>query len=380
MDKRVANILGREAHRQTTTIELIASENFASDAVMDLCGSCFTNKYAEGYPRKRYYNGCEHMDEIEDLAIEELKKLYVCNYANVQPHSGVNANIAVYQALMQPGDTLMGMDLASGGHLSHGAPPTLSGKVYNAVTYGVDENGLLDYDHIEQIANLNSPKVIVAGASAYPRQINWLAFRQIADNVGAKLVVDMAHYSGLIAGRVYDSPLPYADVVTSTTHKTLRGPRGGMILWNKDEYTKKINSSIFPGTQGGPLMNIIAAKAQCYIEANTDEFKDYSTQVIKNAQAMARQLEQYGIKVLTGGTDSHIILIDLSDSKYSGREAADILEKNGITVNKNGIPNDPRNFIETSGIRIGTAAETTRGHKEYWFRELAQKIANLIKG
>jgi len=380
MDKRVANILGREAHRQTTTIELIASENFASDAVMDLCGSCFTNKYAEGYPRKRYYNGCEHMDEIEDLAIEELKKLYVCNYANVQPHSGVNANTAVYQALMQPGDTLMGMDLASGGHLSHGAPPTLSGKVYNAVTYGVDENGLLDYDHIEQIANLNSPKVIVAGASAYPRQINWLAFRQIADNVGAKLVVDMAHYSGLIAGRVYDSPLPYADVVTSTTHKTLRGPRGGMILWNKDEYTKKINSSIFPGTQGGPLMNIIAAKAQCYIEANTDEFKDYSTQVIKNAQAMARQLEQYGIKVLTGGTDSHIILIDLSDSKYSGREAADILEKNGITVNKNGIPNDPRNFIETSGIRIGTAAETTRGHKEYWFRELAQKIANLIKG
>ena len=380
MDKRVANILGREAHRQTTTIELIASENFASDAVMDLCGSCFTNKYAEGYPRKRYYNGCEHMDEIEDFAIEELKKLYVCNYANVQPHSGVNANTAVYQALMQPGDTLMGMDLASGGHLSHGAPPTLSGKVYNAVTYGVDENGLLDYDHIEQIANLNSPKVIVAGASAYPRQINWLAFRQIADNVGAKLVVDMAHYSGLIAGRVYDSPLPYADVVTSTTHKTLRGPRGGMILWNKDEYTKKINSSIFPGTQGGPLMNIIAAKAQCYIEANTDEFKDYSTQVIKNAQAMARQLEQYGIKVLTGGTDSHIILIDLSDSKYSGREAADILEKNGITVNKNGIPNDPRNFIETSGIRIGTAAETTRGHKEYWFRELAQKIANLIKG
>lgn len=380
MDKRVANILGREAHRQTTTIELIASENFASDAVMDLCGSCFTNKYAEGYPRKRYYNGCEHMDEIEDLAIEELKKLYVCNYANVQPHSGVNANTAVYQALMQPGDTLMGMDLASGGHLSHGAPPTLSGKVYNAVTYGVDENGLLDYDHIEQIANLNSPKVIVAGASAYPRQINWLAFRQIADNVGAKLVVDMAHYSGLIAGKVYDSPLPYADVVTSTTHKTLRGPRGGMILWNKDEYTKKINSSIFPGTQGGPLMNIIAAKAQCYIEANTDEFKDYSTQVIKNAQAMARQLEQYGIKVLTGGTDSHIILIDLSDSKYSGREAADILEKNGITVNKNGIPNDPRNFIETSGIRIGTAAETTRGHKEYWFRELAQKIANLIKG
>lgn len=380
MDKRVYEILDRELDRQSSTIELIASENFASKAVMDLCGSVFTNKYAEGYSGKRYYNGCEHMDEIEDLAIEELKKLYVCNYANVQPHSGVNANTAVYQAFMKPGDVIMGMDLASGGHLSHGAPPTLSGKVYNAVTYGVDENGLLDYDHIEQIANLNSPKVIVAGASAYPRQIDWLAFRRIADNVGAKLVVDMAHYSGLIAGKVYDSPLAYADVVTSTTHKTLRGPRGGMILWNNDAYTKKINSAIFPGTQGGPLMNIIAAKAQCYIEANTDEFKEYSLQVVKNAQAMARQLELYGMEVLTGGTDSHIILIDLSDSKYSGREAADILEKNGITVNKNGIPNDPRNFVETSGIRIGTAAETTRGNKEYWFRELAQKIANLLKG
>lgn len=380
MDNRVAEILAKEAHRQTTTIELIASENFASDAVMDLCGSCFTNKYAEGYPGKRYYNGCEHMDEIEDLAIEELKKLYVCNFANVQPHSGVNANTAVYQALMNPGDTLMGMDLASGGHLSHGAPPTLSGKVYNAVTYGVDENGYLDYDLIEGIARLNTPKVIVAGASAYPRQIDWLAFRQIADGVGAKLVVDMAHYSGLIAGKVYNSPLPYADVVTSTTHKTLRGPRGGMILWNNEEYTKKINSSIFPGTQGGPLMNIIAAKAQCYIEANTDEFKEYSQQVVKNAQAMALSLNQYGMKLLTDGTDSHIILIDLSDSKHSGRQAADILEKNGITVNKNGVPNDPRNFVETSGIRIGTAAETTRGYKEYWFRELAQKIVNILRG
>ncbi len=379
MDTRVQGILDREIDRQSTTVELIASENFASQSVMDLCGSVFTNKYAEGYPGKRYYNGCEHMDEIEDLAIEELKKLYVCNFANVQPHSGVNANTAVYQAFMKPGDTLMGMDLASGGHLSHGAPPTLSGKVYKAVTYGVDENGLLDYDYIEQLARKNTPKVIVAGASAYPRQINWLAFRQIADSVGAILVVDMAHYSGLIAGKVYDSPLPYADVVTSTTHKTLRGPRGGMILWNKEEYTKRINSSIFPGTQGGPLMNIIAAKAQCYIEANTDEFRDYSAQVVKNAQVMARQLEQYGIDVLTGGTDSHIILIDLRTSKHSGREAADILEKNGITVNKNGVPNDPRNFIETSGIRIGTAAETTRGHKEYWFRELAQKIANLLR-
>ena len=380
MHEQIKKILDKEQKRQDTTIELIASENYASQAVMDLCGSIFTNKYAEGYPGKRYYNGCEHMDEIEQLAIDKVCELYECEYANVQPHSGVNANTAVYQALMNPGDTLMGMDLASGGHLSHGAPPTLSGKVYNAVTYGVGEDGLLNYEEIRALAKVSKPKVIVAGASAYPRQINWQAFKDIADGIGAYLVVDMAHYSGLVAGKVYDSPLPYADVVTSTTHKTLRGPRGGMILWNNPDYTKKFNSSIFPGTQGGPLMNIIAAKAQCYMEANTDEFRDYSAQVIKNAQAMARQLEQYGIEVLTGGTDSHILLIDLSDSKYSGRQAADLLEENGITVNKNGVPNDPRNFIETSGIRIGTAAETTKGHKEYWFRELAQKIANLLRG
>ena len=380
MHEQIKKILDKEQKRQDTTIELIASENYASQAVMDLCGSIFTNKYAEGYPGKRYYNGCEHMDEIEQLAIDKVCELYGCEYANVQPHSGVNANTAVYQALMNPGDTLMGMDLASGGHLSHGAPPTLSGKVYNAVTYGVGEDGLLNYEEIRALAKVSRPKVIVAGASAYPRQINWQAFKDIADGIGAYLVVDMAHYSGLVAGKVYDSPLPHADVVTSTTHKTLRGPRGGMILWNNPDYTKKFNSSIFPGTQGGPLMNIIAAKAQCYMEANTDEFRDYSAQVIKNAQAMARQLEQYGIEVLTGGTDSHILLIDLSDSKYSGRQAADLLEENGITVNKNGVPNDPRNFIETSGIRIGTAAETTKGHKEYWFRELAQKIANLLRG
>tara|TARA_B100001287_G_scaffold102087_1_gene85778 strand:+ start:519 stop:1661 length:1143 start_codon:yes stop_codon:yes gene_type:complete len=380
MHEQIKTILDKEQKRQDTTIELIASENYASQAVMDLCGSIFTNKYAEGYPGKRYYNGCDYMDEIEQLAIDKVCELYDCEYANVQPHSGVNANTAVYQALMNPGDTLMGMDLASGGHLSHGAPPTLSGKVYNAVTYGVGEDGLLNYEEIRALAKVSKPKVIVAGASAYPRQINWQAFKDIADGIGAYLVVDMAHYSGLVAGKVYDSPLPYADVVTSTTHKTLRGPRGGMILWNNPDYTKKFNSGIFPGTQGGPLMNIIAAKAQCYIEANTDEFRDYSAQVIKNAQAMARQLEQYGIEVLTGGTDSHILLIDLSDSKYSGRQAADLLEENGITVNKNGVPNDPRNFVETSGIRIGTAAETTKGHKEYWFRELAQKIANLLRG
>tara|TARA_A100001035_G_scaffold260374_1_gene238587 strand:- start:453 stop:1598 length:1146 start_codon:yes stop_codon:yes gene_type:complete len=377
---KIKEILDREINRQNDTIELIASENFASQAVKDLCGSVFTNKYAEGYSGKRYYNGCDHMDEIEDLAIDEVTKLYKCQFANVQPHSGVGANTAVYQALMNPGDVLMGMDLASGGHLSHGAPPTLSGKVYNSVTYGVGEDGLLNYEEIRALAKVSRPKVIVAGASAYPRQIDWKAFKDIADGVGAFLVADMAHYSGLVAGGVYDSPLPYADVVTSTTHKTLRGPRGGMILWNNPEYSKKINSAIFPGTQGGPLMNIIAAKAQCFMEANTDEFKEYSEQVVKNAQAMALTLKQYGMSVLTEGTDSHIILLDLSDSKYSGRGAADLLERNGITVNKNGIPNDPRNFVETSGIRIGTAAETTRGNKEYWFRELGQKIVRILNG
>ena len=376
----VEEILNKEIDRQNNTIELIASENFASQAVKDLCVSVFTNKYAEGYSGKRYYNGCDHMDEIEDLAIDQVTKLYKCQFANVQPHSGVGANTAVYQALMNPGDTILGMDLASGGHLSHGAPPTLSGKFYKAISYGVDDNGLIDYEEIEKIAAIHKPKVIVAGASAYPRKINWQSFKYIANMVGAKLVCDMAHYSGLIAGDQYPSPLPYADVVTSTTHKTLRGPRGGMILWNDGDLTKKINSAIFPGTQGGRLMNIIAAKAQCFMEANTEEFKEYSEQVVKNARAMALSLGQYGMSVLTGGTDSHIILLDLSDSKYSGRGAADLLERNGITVNKNGIPNDPRNFVETSGIRIGTAAETTRGNKEYWFRELAQRIVRILNG
>ena len=374
----VEEILNWEQYRQDTTVELIASENFASQAVMDLCGSVFTNKYAEGYPGKRYYNGCAHMDKIEDLAIDNVKKLYNCNFANVQPHSGVNANTAVYQALMNPGDTIMGMDLASGGHLSHGAPPTLSGKVYKSVSYGVGENGLLDYDEIEKIAVLTKPQVIVAGASAYPRIIDWKKFRDIAFTVRAKLVCDMAHYSGLVAGGVYPSPLPYADVVTSTTHKTLRGPRGGMILWNDERYTKKINSAIFPGTQGGPLMNIIAAKAQCYLEAQEDSFKQYVMDVVDNAKEMAKTFEENGLPVLTGGTDSHIILIDLSKSKYSGREAADLLEKRNITVNKNGVPNDPRSFIETSGIRIGTAAETTKGHKKDWFADLAKKIIIIL--
>ena len=378
VDPKISFILTNEYKRQQDTVELIASENFASQAVMDLCGSVFTNKYAEGYPGKRYYNGCKQMDEIETLAINSVTKLYDCLYANVQPHSGVNANTAVYQALMTPGSTIMGMDLASGGHLSHGAPPTLSGKVYRSITYGVDEHGLLDYEEIEKLAALHKPNVIIAGASAYPRHIDWKAFRIIADMIGAKLVCDMAHYSGLVAGGVYPSPLPYADVVTSTTHKTLRGPRGGMILWNNDSLSKKINSAIFPGTQGGPLMNIIAAKAQCYLEALDPSFKKYAKQIVLNAQAMCEVFNEKGFKVQTGGTDSHVILLNLSDNKYSGREAADKLEEFGITVNKNGIPNDPRNFIETSGIRIGTAAETTRGLKEKNFKKIANKICNLL--
>jgi glycine hydroxymethyltransferase len=379
MDKRIYEILDREVDRQHSTVELIASENFASHSVMQLAGSVFTNKYAEGYPGKRYYNGCEHMDEIETLAIDTLCTLYGAKFANVQPHSGANANTAVYQAFLKPGDKILGMDLASGGHLSHGAPVNISGKVYESHHYGVDKDGWLDYGAILAQAIDVKPKIIVAGASAYPRQINWEKFRHIADVVGAYLLVDMAHYSGLIAGGVYDNPVDYADIVTSTTHKTLRGPRGGIILWNDEAFTKKINSAIFPGTQGGPLMNIIAAKAQAFIEADTAEFKEYSANVVRNAKAMCDVLRQRNMTVQTGGTDSHIILVDLKDSKYSGREAADLLEANGITVNKNGVPNDPRSFVETSGIRIGTAAETTRGHDEMWFRQLAHKIADILE-
>ena len=379
MDNRINKILAKETVRQESTIELIASENFASDAVMELAGSVFTNKYAEGYPGKRYYNGCEYMDEIEQLAIDTLCKLYGTNFANVQPHCGANANTAVYQAFLKPGDKILGMDLASGGHLSHGSPPNISGKIYDAHTYGVEENGYINYDQVQLLAQRHKPKMIVAGASAYPREIDWQAFRDIADEVDAFLLVDMAHYSGLIAGEAYPSPILYADVVTSTTHKTLRGPRGGIILWNNPEYTKRINGAIFPGTQGGPLMHIIAAKAQCFIEADTPEFKQYSKDVVRNAKAMCDVLRQRDMPVQTDGTDSHIILMDLSSSRFSGREAADLLEENGITVNKNGIPNDPRSFIETSGIRIGTAAETTRGHDEMWFRKLAHKIADILE-
>jgi glycine hydroxymethyltransferase len=380
LDDRINKIYQKELSRQKLTVELIASENFASKAVMKMCGSEFTNKYAEGYPGARYYNGCEFMDEVEQLAIDQLKEIYGCEFANVQPHSGANANLAVMKAFLNVGDTILGMDLASGGHLTHGAPVTISGKWFDAHTYGVGEDGLINYDDVALMAEAHKPKMIIAGASAYPRQIDWKRFREIADSVGALLMVDMAHYSGLIAGGVYDDPLPYADVVTSTTHKTLRGPRGGIILWNNPEYTRRINGAIFPGTQGGPLMNTIAAKAQAFVEANTPEFKVYASQVVLNAKAFAETLNKSEtLDVLTGGTDSHIILISLVKSKLSGREAADILEKHRITVNKNGIPNDPRNFKETSGIRLGTAAETTRGFKEQDFIDLGERIINILE-
>ena len=379
VDEKLQLILFNEEERQSNQIELIASENFASDAVKELCGSVFTNKYAEGYPGARYYNGCEHMDAMELYAQELVQELYGCSYSNVQPHSGVNANTAVYQAFLKPGAKILGMDLASGGHLSHGAKPTLSGKVYNSYSYGVDKYGYIDYAQVEKLALEQNVDMIVAGASAYSRHIDWAKFQDIAAIADAILLCDMAHYSGLIAAKRYPNPLPYADVVTSTTHKTLRGPRGGMILWNNPNYTKRINSAIFPGTQGGPLMNMIAAKAQCFAEASENSFKYYINDVLSNAKAMAKVFMESGYNVITKGTDSHMFLLDLSDKEISGREAADRLEENGITVNKNGVPNDPRNFIETSGIRIGTAAETTKGRTEDWFSGIAHIIVEILE-
>ena len=379
VDEKLQLILFNEEDRQSNQIELIASENFASEEVRELCGSVFTNKYAEGYPGARYYNGCEHMDAMELYAQELVQKLYGCSYSNVQPHSGVNANTAVYQAFLKPGAKILGMDLASGGHLSHGAKPTLSGKVYASYSYGVKEDGWIDYEQVERIALEQNVDMIVAGASAYSRHIDWAKFQDIATMADAILLCDMAHYSGLIAAKKYPNPLPYADVVTSTTHKTLRGPRGGMILWNNPDYTKRINSAIFPGTQGGPLMNMIAAKAQCFAEASENSFKYYIKDVLSNAKAMAKVFMESGYNVITKGTDSHMFLLDLSDKKISGREAADRLEENSITVNKNGVPNDPRNFIETSGIRIGTAAETTKGRTEDWFSGIAHIMVEILE-
>jgi glycine hydroxymethyltransferase len=379
IDKRILSILSNEGIRQSDTIELIASENFASAAVMQLCGSILTNKYAEGTPGKRYYNGCEYVDEVENLAIEYATKLFDCEFANVQPHSGANANLAVFKAFLKPGDCVLGMDLASGGHLSHGAKVNVSGAWFDSLSYGVDANGFINYDEVAKLALYNKPKMIVAGASAYSQIIDWSRFRKIADSVGAILLADVSHYSGLIAGGEYPSPFPYADVVTSTTHKTLRGPRGGIILWNNEDYTKKINSAIFPGTQGGPLMHIIAAKAQCFYEALQPEFKLYAKRIKINSYAMAQAFLDAGIDVVSGGTQCHMFTVDLRNEKLSGREYADLLETHGITVNKNGVPGETRSFAETSGVRIGVAAETTRGHDEKWFKELAAKMVAILR-
>ena len=346
---------------------------------MYYCGSSFTNKYAEGYPGKRYYNGCGYYDELENYGIDLVTKLYSCNFANIQPHSGANANLAIFKSFLKPNDTILGMDLSAGGHLSHGSPANISGKWFDNHFYGVDDNGWLEYDKIEEQSKELKPKLIIAGASAYPRQIDFKRFREIADSVGAYLLVDMAHYSGLIAGRVYDSPLPYADFVSSTTHKTLRGARGGMILWNNDEYTKKINGSVFPGTQGGPLMNQVAGKVQSYSEALKPEFGTYSKNVVEMSQYMCSILKEEGIKLTTGGTDSHIILIHTGHK--SGAEVADTLESEyNIVVNKNSIPNDHRGVWETSGIRIGTAAMVTKkGNNKEYFKDISSKIINTIK-
>lgn len=379
IDSKIKEILNKEATRQENTIELIASENFASKEVMELCGSIFTNKYAEGTPGKRYYNGCEHVDEVEDLAIEYATKLFGCTFANVQPHSGANANLAVFKAFLKPGDCVLGMDLASGGHLSHGAKVNVSGAWFDPVSYGVNENGFIDYDAVAKLALYNRPKMIVAGASAYSQAIDWAKFRKIADSVGAILLADISHYSGLIAGGEYPNPFPYADIVTSTTHKTLRGPRGGIILWNNEEFTRKINGAVFPGTQGGPLMHIIAAKAQCFYEALQPDFKLYAKRIRINAHAMAQAFLDAGIDVVSSGTQCHMFTVDLRKESLSGREYADLLEKHGITVNKNGVPGETRSFAETSGVRIGVAAETTRGHDETWFKELAAKMVAILR-
>lgn len=379
MDSQIQKILDNEIHRQKISLQLIASENFASDAVRELSGSVFTNKYAEGIPGRRFYNGCQFMDDIEILASGYAASLFGCQFANVQPHSGANANLAVFKAFLMPGDIVLGMDLSNGGHLSHGSHVNLSGAWFKAAKYGLDSHGFIDYEQVRKIAVELKPKLIIAGASNYSRVIDWAKFRAIADEAGSLLLCDIAHYSGLIAGGVYPNPFPFADIVTSTTHKTLRGPRGGMILWNDTKFTNKINNAVFPGTQGGPLMHIIAAKAQCFSEALQPEFRTYAANVVKHARAMVEVFQNNGVEIVSNGTDCHMFTIDLGTEKYTGREFANLLEDKGITVNKNAVPGDTRNFVETSGVRIGTAAETTRGYDEQWFRNLAQRITDYLK-
>lgn len=379
-DKEVADSMLRELRRQQGNIELIASENFVSRAVMEAVGSHLTNKYAEGYPGKRYYGGCVYVDEVENLAIERAKKLFGCNYANVQPHSGANANHAAFFALLETGDTYMGMSLACGGHLTHGSPVNYSGKQYHVVPYGLnEETETIDYDEVERLALECKPKLILAGASAYSRTIDFKRFREICDKVGAYFMVDVAHIAGLIVAGEHPSPFPYADVVTTTTHKTLRGPRGGLILTNDEEIAKKINKAIFPGTQGGPLMHVIAGKAVAFKEALSDEFRAYQKQVIKNARAMAEEFRAQDIDMVSGGTDNHLMLIKLVKNGVTGKELEHLLDDCHITVNKNAIPNDPQKPFVTSGIRVGVPAATTRGMKEPEMKTVAALISKVIK-
>ena len=378
-DKDLFDSISQELSRQQNQIELIASENIVSKAVLEAQGSIMTNKYAEGYSAKRYYGGCEFVDIAENLAIERLKKLYGCAYANVQPHSGAQANQAVFLALIKPGDTILGMSLDAGGHLTHGSRPNQSGKYFNAVQYGIDPiTSLIDYDEVEKLAIEHKPSLIIAGGSAYPRNIDFKRFREIADKVEAYLLVDMAHYSGLVAAKEYPDPVPHAHVVTSTTHKTIRGPRGGMILSNDIDLGKKFNSSVFPGLQGGPLMHVIAAKAVAFGEALQPEFKQYIQQVKKNASVLGEVLMANGINIVTGGTDSHMILVDLRSKNVTGKDAEESLERAGMTCNKNGVANDPNPPTITSGIRIGSPAATTRGFKEEEFKFIGEKISTVI--
>ncbi|WP_323175330.1 serine hydroxymethyltransferase [Neisseria cinerea] len=377
-DPDLAAAIAQEDKRQQDHVELIASENYVSCAVMEAQGSQLTNKYAEGYPGKRYYGGCEYVDIVEQLAIDRVKELFGAAYANVQPHSGSQANQAVYASVLKPGDTILGMSLAHGGHLTHGASVNISGKLYNAITYGLDENEVLDYAEVERLALEHKPKMIVAGASAYALQIDWAKFREIADKVGAYLFVDMAHYAGLIAGGEYPNPVPFCDFVTTTTHKTLRGPRGGVILCRDNTHEKALNSSIFPSLQGGPLMHVIAAKAVAFKEALQPEFKQYAKQVKINAAAMAEELVKRGLRIVSGRTESHVFLVDLQPMKITGKAAEAALGKAHITVNKNAIPNDPEKPFVTSGIRIGSAAMTTRGFNEADARVLANLVADVL--
>jgi len=381
-DPEVYSTLKKELERQQNQIELIASENIASKAVLNAQGSVMTNKYAEGYPGNRYYGGCEFVDEAENIALERVKKLYGCKYANLQPHSGAQANQAVFLALLQPHDTILGMSLASGGHLTHGAKPNLSGKWFNPIQYGVKKDGndkdLIDYEEVEALAIEHKPKLIIAGASAYPRTIDWKKFREIADKVGAYLLVDMAHYSGLIAGKQYPNPIEHAHVVTSTTHKTLRGARSAMILTNDESLIKKINSAVFPGLQGGPLMHVMAGKAVAFGEALKPEFEDYIKKVIENAKVLASSLVNNGFKIVTGGTDSHIVWLDLTPKNVTGDKAEKILEEVGIACNKNAIPYDPNPPKITSGLRFGTAAATSRGFNENDFKQIGDMISELL--